>query len=445
MPKVPIWIQDPSQLFRSMDNQGIIEIDIDRPVEHMSRDEQIDVHGLHSVRSSDVSLESPANLSKREGVHCYAVARIVIDMYEALLQDDLSLFPYALNQRKELLWSWNQQGRTGGPLKIYPRAGIGLNAFFSHSNRALRFQYFPSGKIFACRSLDLVAHEVGHAVLDALKPGWWRASSRVQTSALHESFGDLTIIFLFLCHDTLVNHLYDNLKKEIEAYRVKEPNADLEVVLFELGLFVLNIGEELARARNALDDASTSSLRDFRKELKLSTVSNRNSAHSLSRVFTKAICLIIYNTFIALSGEAEPRLVNSFVPLRDSPEGQAKLAMLKQSGEVVARLMLAAMAKAPLKNALFVDIAEEMCRQAERFTPLPEGLTQQELHNAVREEFERCEILGREASRRPQYSFPQWCSSASEAHSMLTWPVRHVPKGGKPKRYSPSRLPLSSL
>jgi hypothetical protein len=41
-----------------------------------------------------------------------------------------------------------------------------------------------------------VAHQTGHAVLDGLKPGWLAAGNPPQTGGLHESFADLTAIFL---------------------------------------------------------------------------------------------------------------------------------------------------------------------------------------------------------------------------------------------------------
>src|SRR5262249_56989773 len=61
--------------------------------------------------------------------------------------------------------------------------------------------FVPSGsdeRIFTCRSFDIVSHETGHAVLDGLKPGWIMGGQPPQTGGLHESFGDLTAIFLAL-------------------------------------------------------------------------------------------------------------------------------------------------------------------------------------------------------------------------------------------------------
>src|SRR5206468_1201869 len=91
-------------------------------------------------------------------------------------------------------------------VQVFPHAGVTMNAFYSRSLKALKFFFFnkpgdppgPPWNIFVCRSLDIVAHETGHAVLDGLKPNWIGAAGPPQTGALHESFGDLTAIFLTL-------------------------------------------------------------------------------------------------------------------------------------------------------------------------------------------------------------------------------------------------------
>ena len=59
-----------------------------------------------------------------------------------------------------------------------------------------------SERVFTCRSFDIVSHETGHAVLDGLRPNWLLASAPPQTGGLHESFGDLTAIFLALSSTT---------------------------------------------------------------------------------------------------------------------------------------------------------------------------------------------------------------------------------------------------
>ena len=42
-------------------------------------------------------------------------------------------------------------------------------------------------------SPDIVCHEMGHAILDAIKPQLWGAASH-EAAAFHESFGDMSAI-----------------------------------------------------------------------------------------------------------------------------------------------------------------------------------------------------------------------------------------------------------
>lgn len=79
-----------------------------------------------------------------------------------------------------------------GRLLVIPHAGYDENAFYDRSTGALHFFYFqgPSGEpVYTCLSRDIVAHELGHAVLDGLKPGYNEVTSP-QTAGFHEYFGD---------------------------------------------------------------------------------------------------------------------------------------------------------------------------------------------------------------------------------------------------------------
>ena len=54
-----------------------------------------------------------------------------------------------------------------------PAGGMGVNAYYSRKERSLRFSYFHPNNdenaplVYTCRSFDIVAHETGHAILDA--------------------------------------------------------------------------------------------------------------------------------------------------------------------------------------------------------------------------------------------------------------------------------------
>lgn len=84
-------------------------------------------------------------------------------------------------------WAFN-----GGRLLILPHAGYWENAFYDRGTGALHFFYFEDpqgGPVFTCLSHDIVTHELGHAVLDGLKP-YYNEVSSPDTAGFHEYFGD---------------------------------------------------------------------------------------------------------------------------------------------------------------------------------------------------------------------------------------------------------------
>jgi hypothetical protein len=81
----------------------------------------------------------------------------------------------------------------GAVLKVLLDEGTDLNAYYDR--KALNFFHGPSptGTVYSGESPDIVCHEMGHAVLDSLKPQLWGAASH-ETAAFHESFADISAI-----------------------------------------------------------------------------------------------------------------------------------------------------------------------------------------------------------------------------------------------------------
>jgi hypothetical protein len=101
-------------------------------------------------------------------------------------------------------------------LNIYPMAGMDLNAYYDR--KSIRFFYYFDYKliknIYLCESSDVVSHETGHAILDAIRPDFWNVQS-YEIWALHESFGDISAIL----------NILDN--EEILKLIIKETNGNL--------------------------------------------------------------------------------------------------------------------------------------------------------------------------------------------------------------------------
>lgn len=74
-------------------------------------------------------------------------------------------------------------------LNLYANLGQDLNAYYDRDS--VSFFEFQVGtrKVYSGASTDVVAHEVGHAILDALRPDLWSVSM-LEAGAFHEGFGD---------------------------------------------------------------------------------------------------------------------------------------------------------------------------------------------------------------------------------------------------------------
>jgi hypothetical protein len=88
-------------------------------------------------------------------------------------------------------WSTDQQ-----PLQVNLDEGEDFNAFFARQS-GLNFFHgqvdnvTPSVTVFSCASPDVSCHELGHAILDAVKPELFNAMS-LEVAAFHEGFGDIS-------------------------------------------------------------------------------------------------------------------------------------------------------------------------------------------------------------------------------------------------------------
>lgn len=91
------------------------------------------------------------------------------------------------------------QWQGGRPLRVRLRAGRDLNAFYDR--KSLQFFYDTdrtTGRtVYAAESLDIVAHEAGHAVLDIYQPGYW-STPDIETASFHEAFADCSALLVTL-------------------------------------------------------------------------------------------------------------------------------------------------------------------------------------------------------------------------------------------------------
>jgi hypothetical protein len=308
--RVLMWKQDPS-----VEEIGIRKAYLPRRVFAGPRDARIAIQGVPTVTPNVFGdfIVNPPDTEAFDAVHTFAVVRQVLTMYER--QRAPSVIP----------WQWNGGGNVD-PLNVFPRAGVTQNAFYSRSQQALKFFFFdtasppPVHTVFTCRSLDIVAHETGHAILDGLKPGWLGAGNVPQTGALHESISDLTAIFLTLSQ-------FD----QVEAI-IAQTKANLHEKSF-LSDLAEQFGLSLGRPNG---------LRNADNDLKLSQVSNQ--VHELSQVFTGGVFDVLADVFA----------------FEQRPRRKDDAAVLYSVARYMSGLVIRAVATAPDVGATFADVVNRM-------------------------------------------------------------------------------------
>ena len=89
------------------------------------------------------------------------------------------------------------------PMRVTLVAGEDLNANYTRQFGLRFFQATVKGRdFFSGESPDIACHELGHAILDAIRPELFDAAS-TETAAFHESFGDMSAILSALQVDSL--------------------------------------------------------------------------------------------------------------------------------------------------------------------------------------------------------------------------------------------------
>jgi len=90
-----------------------------------------------------------------------------------------------------------QTWQRGPELLIRLDAGDKLNAFYNRETLTFFHATVKGRAVFTAESPDVVIHECGHAVLDAVRPQLWSAMSH-EVAAVHESFGDISALLVGL-------------------------------------------------------------------------------------------------------------------------------------------------------------------------------------------------------------------------------------------------------
>lgn len=100
---------------------------------------------------------------------------------------------------KKVEWAFNDQH-----LGVSPETGEWPNAFYARDMKGVHF--FDVKNTSTGNSGEVASHEVGHAVLDAIRPGYLTGTG-TETGAFHEAFGDVLAMLMTLGNEKAVDQL----------------------------------------------------------------------------------------------------------------------------------------------------------------------------------------------------------------------------------------------
>lgn len=228
----------------------------------------------------------------------------------------------------------------GDKIGLASDAGEDFNAYYSRNDASLNFFHgldpVTNQMVFSGSSGEVVSHEVGHAILDAQRPGYlstWQAD----TNGFHEAFGDLTGLFMATQSD------------EVCAMAAKETGGDLHKPNC-----LAASGELLGRAINNSygknvtgGDYVRNYINDFKWQAPRTVPRNPSGTdplttemHSWSRIFTGA-------QYDVMAGIVEKKM----------GEGMDAAAAIKAAGNESMTLLAEAVKMAPQRDVTYRDLA----------------------------------------------------------------------------------------
>lgn len=235
----------------------------------------------------------------------------------------------------------------GGRLVIRPHAFEDENAYYDRTLGAIHFGHFKTGtgrearNVYACLSHDVIVHELGHAVLDGLKPLYYELDSP-DVAGFHEYFGDALAMVSSLTMRDVVRHVVRD-----RASRLSARNLVSDIAL-EFG--------SRGRGHQPLRSAGNKrTMRDLRGKFE---------EHDYSEVLTG----VFYDLLCELYSDAVRRRAAELKkPARD---GQVVVGALISAAERTSRMMLRALDYCPPCGLTYLDYARAIHRADEVAYPV---------------------------------------------------------------------------
>jgi hypothetical protein len=242
--------------------------------------------------------------------------------------------------------------QVGALLPIDLDNGQDLNAYYDRVGLRFFHDTVNGRTIYSGESPDVVCHELGHAVLDSIKPQLWDTASN-EVAAFHESFGDMSAILAALQLPSLRQSVLAETNGVL--YRVSRLSRLAEQLGWAIRQkFSSAVDPDCLRnAVNSLFYRDPSTLPPSGPATSLSSES-----HSFSRVFTGAF-------FEGLAGMLKAH------PTQDE-------ATLLQVSQDIGKILVDAVRQVPVVPTFFSQVAATMIHTAnQQFAALAYGVALQ--------------------------------------------------------------------
>lgn len=218
-------------------------------------------------------------------------------------------------------------------LPAYTNAGDDLNAFYDRASLQFFSHTFDGQTVHSAESVDIVAHEEGHALLDAIRPDFFDVPF-IEVGALHEAFGDAVAILTAL-RDRPIRESVLRLSPDLSSNQFLESLAEQlgDAINREYGPGSVESGA-LRHALNSFRWSDPTTLPSHAPADQLS-----GEVHSFSRVFTGAFYDVLRNVFAS---------------------GTRTAPNLRRAARTTGRLLMSAIRTVPATPRTFEGIGRRM-------------------------------------------------------------------------------------
>ena len=179
-------------------------------------------------------------------------------------------------------------------LFVQPRAGKQFNAYYDRQGLKFFYSTDPVSRqlIYSVNSREVVSHELGHAILDAVRPDLYNVQS-MEIWAFHESFGDINAILNGMQFTQLIDRALNETNGNLRLSNCFTKLAE------EMGLAIFHVtGGRMGYSAASLRDAVNSF--HYVEPEKLAAAGPDNvltsECHNFSKVFTAAW----YDSFVGI-------------------------------------------------------------------------------------------------------------------------------------------------